>query len=167
MKCFSWASQQYHRDKSLDDWNSLFLMTVFLICAIQTKVFIIQPCNFYLSSLFSFANKTNLKLFSTFPVQVWRNPRVTSRDFLQNCAALCATKLGDNLKDTGCSVLSIYTWLTENSQEKGCSCLARKYPHPIAVDSSNFFETLFEKHYFLIFILYSFQVIVKFSKHVW
>lgn len=85
---------------------------------------------------------------------------------LELCSTLGSRALRQS-KDTGCSALSIYTWLTENSQEKGCSGLARKYPHPSTVDSSNFFETLFEKQYLLIFTLYCFQVIVKFSKHVW
>lgn len=97
MKCFSWISQWYHRDKSLDDWNS---MIVFLICVIQTKVFNIQTCSCYshLSLLFSFVIKTNLKLLSAFQIQIWRNPPVASRDFHQNCAALCAAKLCDSLK---------------------------------------------------------------------
>lgn len=97
MKCFGWTFQRYYRDKSLDDWNS---MIVFLICPIQTKVFSIQPCSYYshLRLLFSFAIKTNLKLLSAFQIRIWRNPTVASKDFHQNCAALCAAKLCDNLK---------------------------------------------------------------------
>lgn len=41
------------------------------------------------------------------------------------CSTLCSKALRQS-EDTGCSALAIYTWLTENSQEKGCSCLARK-----------------------------------------
>lgn len=85
LKCFSWTFQWYHRDKSLDDWNS---MIVFLIYSYYSL----------LNLLFSFAVKTNLKLFSAFQIQIWRNPTVASKDFNRNCAALCAAKLWDNLK---------------------------------------------------------------------
>lgn len=81
MKCFSWTFQWYHRDKSLDDWNSVI-------------VFLTYSYYSLLNLLFSFAVKTNLKLFSAFQIQIWRSPTVASKDFNRNCAA----QLWDNLK---------------------------------------------------------------------